>query len=120
MVTVPILMKLISDNKKFQFIGGFEMTFPFKMTADNSAEEIDLTEDVNKVNLNMLFGIGYRIPIKKSILTIDLTYSQGLTNLANNLDAPDSLLPRIRYTSFRLLAGWYLPIGKNRFQPSSN
>ncbi len=120
LVAVPILLKLISDNKKFQFSGGFELTFPTKMTADNSAETIDLMDNVNKVNLNMLFGIGYRIPINKSLLVINLTYAQGLTNLANNQDDPDALLPRIRYTSFRLIAGWYLPIGKNRFQPSSN
>ena len=96
------------------------MVFPIKFVADNSAETFDLIDDINKVNLNMLFGIGYRIPINKSQLTINLTYSQGLTNLANNLEDPDSLLPRIRYTSFRLTAGWYLPVGKNRFQQSSN
>ena len=120
MVAVPILLKLVSDNKKFQFSGGFELVFPTKFIADNSAEAIDIIDNVNKVNLNMLFGIGYRIPINKSLLVIDLTYAQGLTNLANNLDDPDALLPRIRYTSFRLTAGWYLPLGKNRFQPSSN
>ena len=120
LVTVPIFLKLISDNKKFQFSGGFELTFPVKFSADNSAETIDLIDYVNKVNLNMIFGIGYRIPINKTHLIINLTYSQGLTNLANNLDDADSLLPRIRYTSFRLTAAWYLPVGKNRFQPSSN
>ncbi len=120
LVAVPILMKLTSDNKKFQFSGGFELVFPLKFIADDSSEEIDLIDNVNKVNLNMLFGIGYRIPINKSLLIIDLTYSQGLTNLANNLDDPDSLLPRIRSSSFRLTAGWYLPVGKNRFQATSN
>ena len=118
--TVPILLKLISDNKRFQFSGGFELGFPIKFIADNSAESVDLMGGINKVNINMLFGIGYRIPINKSQLIINLTYSQGLTNLANNLDNTDSLLPRIRYTSFQLTAGWYLPVGKNRFQPSSN
>ncbi len=96
------------------------MMVPLGMTADNSAEEIDIIDQINKVNLNMLFGIGYRIPINQSLLIINLTYSQGLTNLANNLDAPDSLLPRIRYTSFQLSAGWYLPVGKNKSQQSSN
>lgn len=111
-IALPILMKLISDSKKFQFSGGFELIFPVKFIADNSAEKIDLMDDINKVNLNMLFGIGYRIPINNNLLNINLTYSQGLTNLANNLDDPDSLMPRIRYTSFRLTVAWYLPIGK--------
>lgn len=120
-IAVPILLKLISDNKKFQFSGGFEMIFPVKFIADNTAEKTDLLDDINKVNLNMLFGIGYRIPINKNLLDINLTYSQGLTNLANNLNDPESLLPRIRYTSFRLTVGWYLPIGKNRInQPNED
>jgi hypothetical protein len=120
LITVPILLKLISDNKKFQFSGGFELAFPVKFMADNSAESVDLMGGINKVNINMLFGIGYRIPINKSQLIINLTYSQGLTNLANNLDDADSLLPRIKYTSFQLTAGWYLPVGKNKFQQPSN
>lgn len=120
LITVPILLKLISDNKKFQFSGGFEFGFPIKFMADNSVESVDLMGGINKVNLNMVFGIGYLIPINKSQLIINLTYSQGLTNLANNLDDPDSLLPRIRYTSFLLSAGWYLPVGKNKFQQPTN
>jgi len=111
-IALPIFLKLISDNKKFQFSGGFELVFPIKFSADNKEEIIDLMNDINKVNLNMIFGIGYRIPINNNLLNVDLIYSQGLTNLANNLDDPDSLMPRIRYTSFSLTVGWYLPIGK--------
>lgn len=113
-IALPILLKLISENKKFQFSGGFELIFPVVFSADNTAEEIDLMDDINKVNLNMLFGIGYRIPINNNLLNIDLIYSQGLTNLANNLDDADSLMPRIRYTSFRLTVAWYFPLGKKQ------
>lgn len=120
LIAVPILLKLISDNKKFQFSSGFEIIFPTKFSADNSAETTDLLDKINKVNLSMLFGIGYRIPINNNLLIINLFYSQGLTNLANNLEDPESLLPRIRLTSFRLTVGWYLPVGENRFQKISN
>lgn len=113
MISVPVMMKIISDNKRFNFIGGFEMLLPFKLMADNTVDEKDLITHVNKVNLNMLFGIGYRIPIKKSFLVLNLTYSHGLSNIANNLNDPDALLPRIRYTSFRFTAAWQLPVGKN-------
>jgi hypothetical protein len=119
LLTIPVLLKLISDNKKFEFSGGFEMIFPTKFTADNSADKVDVMDEFNRVNFSMIFGIGYRIPIKKSLLVINLSYSQGLTNLANNLEDPDSLFPRIRLTSFRLAAGWRLPVGKNKFQHSS-
>ena len=119
-IVLPVLMKLISDNKKWQFSGGFEFLLPTKLTADDSAEKIDLMNDINKLNLSMLFGIGYIIPFEKSKLVIDLTYSQGLNNLANNLNDPENLLPRIRSTSFRLTIGYYLPVGKNKFSQSSS
>lgn len=114
MFTLPIAVKIISDNQRWQFSGGFEFAFPTKLLADNSVEEIDLTNDVNGIGLNMIFGIGHRIPMKRSLLVINLGYSQGLTNLANNEDASDSLLPRIRFTSFRLTTAWLLPVGKNK------
>ena len=115
LIALPVLMKLISDNKRFQFTSGFELLYPIKLEADDSSEKTDLKNDINKLNLSMLFGIGYIIPVDKSKLVINITYSQGLTNLANNLNDPESLLPRIRYTSFRFTLGWYLPVGKNRF-----
>jgi hypothetical protein len=114
MFTLPVLVKILSDNQRWQFSGGFEFAFPTKLLADNSVEEIDLTNDINGIGLNMIFGLGYRIPIERSVLVINLGYSQGLTNLANNEDATDSLLPRIRFTSFRLTATWLLPVGKSK------
>jgi len=112
MISVPLMMKLISDNKRFQFTGGLEMMLPFKLIADDTEKEVDLINHVNKVGLNMLFGIGYRIPINRNFLVINLNYSQGLTNIANNLDDPDSLFPRIRFTSFKLTAAWLFAVGK--------
>lgn len=114
MVSVPLMMKIISDNKRFQFNGGLEMILPYKLMTDNTVEENDLIGSINKFNLNIQFGVGYRIPVKRNVLLVNLNYSQGMTNLANNLDDPDSLLPRIRYTSFRLSVGWLFAVGKDK------
>lgn len=119
-VALPILLKLISDNKRWQFTGGFEFLLPTKLIADDSEEKIDLMDDINKLNLSMLFGIGYIIPLDRSKLVVDLTYSQGLNNIANNLNDPENLLPRIRFTSFRFTVVYYLPVGKNKFSNSSS
>lgn len=110
--TLPMALKIISDNQRWQFLSGFELSFPYQLLADNSVQEVDLIDDINSMVLNIIFGIGYKIPIQKSFLVINLAYSQGLTNLANNEDAYDSLLPRVRSTSFRLTTAWMLPVGK--------
>jgi len=120
-ILIPVSMKILSDNKRWQFTAGVEFLLPIKLTADNSAEIKDLIDDIDKFNINMLFGIGYIIPIDKSKLVIDLMYSQGLNNIANNLNDPENLLPRIRFTSFRFSIGYFLPVGKNKFtKPASN
>jgi hypothetical protein len=114
MLTLPIHLNIISENDKWQYIGGFEIGFPVQALADNTSEEIDISDEFNSVMVSMIFGIGYRIPIKASYLTINLGYSQGLTNLASNLEDPDTYMPRIRFTSFRLTTAYMLPIGKAR------
>ena len=113
-INLPVFLKIVSDNQRFQFTGGLEYSMALKLTADDTAEEVDLIDDINKGNLSGIFGIGYRIPTNDNVLIINLTYSQGLTNLANNSNDQDSLLPRIRYSSLRLTAEWFFPVGKNK------
>ena len=114
-IKLPVLMKLISDNKKWQFTGGLDFLYTLSLKADNTVEKVDITDDVNKFNISAVLGVGYRIPIKAQFLTVDLSYFQGITNLANNLKDEDSLLPRIRQSGFQLAVAWLLPIGKKKF-----
>jgi len=111
-VMLPVALKIISDNQRFQFSGGFELAIPTRLTADNGAQETNVSDQVNKLGVNMIFGIGYRVPVQRSLLVFNIGYSQGLTNLANNLEAEDSYLPRIRFTTFRLSTSWLLPVGQ--------
>ena len=112
MISLPIYLKIISDNEKYQFSGGFDLGFPTKVLADNSVEEKDLYNEVNKITVSMVFGLGYRLHIQNSLMLINLGYSQGLTNLANNFDDSDSYMPRIRLVTWRLSVAYMLPLGK--------
>ncbi len=114
MFTLPFYLNIISDNDRWQFLGGIELGFPLSLVADDSADEIDLTGEINDVFVGMFFGVGYRIPIERSYLTINLGYSQGLTNLANNLNDPDSLMPRIRITRYSITTVYMLPLGRDK------
>jgi hypothetical protein len=116
-IDLPVVLKIISNNKKYQFSGGFKASMPLTLVADNSVTTIDITNETKEANFSMLFGVGYRIPMERSLLVFDLVYAQGLTNLASNLESDDSYIPRIRYRTFSLSAGWYLPVGKNKELP---
>lgn len=111
---LPIMMQVISNNQRWQFGGGFEFAIPLSLSADNGETKKDVKNQINDFSFNMLFGLGYRIPIKKSFLVIGLSYSQGLSNIASNLDDPDTELPRVRFSAYRFTVAYKLPVGKNK------
>ena len=111
-IALPVLMKIISNNRKWQFSGGLELSLPIKLEADNGEELFDLKDEIKDVGLNILFGIGYRIPVGKSHIILDLTYSQGLLNIVDRLDEDEAYIPRMKPTSFRLTAAWNIGLGK--------
>lgn len=111
---LPIVMQVISNNQRWQFGGGFEFAIPLSLSADNGETQKDIKNQINDFSFNMLFGLGYRIPIKKSLLVIGLSYSQGLSNIASNLDEPDTELPRVRFSAYRFTVSYKLPVGKNK------
>lgn len=112
-IIFPVEMKIISDNKRFQFTGGLELVFPLHFYGETEKDQVELKEDLNEVGVDVLFGIGYRIPINKNLLILDLSYSQGLLNIAENLDQNNSYLPRVKTSSIRLTAAWNITLGKN-------
>lgn len=111
-VTLPVSLKIISDNNKFEFSGGFQVAFPTKATANDGLQETDIYDNLKSATLNMTFSIGYRIPIAKNLLVIALMYGQGLTNLANEFNTIGPEFSRIRTSFFRLSTAWYFPVGK--------
>lgn len=111
--SLPVLMKIISDNQKWQFSGGLELSVPLTLEADDGVNKYDLMDDIKNTGLNVLFGVGYRIPVGKSHIIIDLAYTQGLLNIVDNLDENESFIPRMKPTSFRLTAAWNIRLGKN-------
>jgi hypothetical protein len=116
-ILVPVMMKIVSNNQKWHFTGGLEASFPFKLEADDSEQVFDLIDDVSDVGLNILFGIGYRIPTGKSHLAIDLTYAQGLLNIVDNLEEGERFIPRIKPTAIRFNLAWDIPLKqKNKDQ----
>ena len=76
-------------------------------------EKEDLTADVSELNLAIAFGAGLRIPLKFGRIFIELRYSQGLVNLT---DEPiyKSEIPRVKTSDIRILAGYELPLSKNK------
>jgi len=111
---LPVLFKVTSLSPKLYFTGGFDFLFPAQSTATIDDVSIDIDEEVNDFQVAMVFGLGYRIPIKKSDLCIEFRYEQGLINISEAPDPDLTYIPRVKPTALRLIAGWQIPIKKSK------
>lgn len=113
--SLPILLKVTSTNKRFYAIAGIETSYLLDsyIKYKEGEEKEDLTSDVAELNIALAFGAGLRIPLKFGRIFIELRYSQGLVNLT---DEPiyKSEIPRVKTSDFRILAGYEIPLSKNK------
>jgi hypothetical protein len=112
--SLPLMLKVTSFNEKVYFAGGFSVDFPVSAKVDNGVEKIDISTEINKINVNALFALGYRIPVHSTVAYIELRYLQGLVNLSNRLNEEDAYLPRVKTSAIQLLFGWQFPIRENK------
>jgi len=108
-VGLPVLFKVISDNQRFQFLGGLDLAYAFEITGNDGASEMDLSGEVGEWNTSIIFGVGYIIQTGGSNLFVEIRYRQGLVNLTNDLADFTNPVPRAKTTSLRFLVGWMLP-----------
>jgi hypothetical protein len=111
---LPLFLKITSFNERVYFMGGFSADFPSRIVADNGVEKIDISNELSKLNVTAQFGLGYRIPILRTVLNIELRYLQGLVNLSDHREDEEAYLPRVKSSAMQLIVGWQFPIGKNK------
>jgi hypothetical protein len=101
----PVYLDIISDNGKWHYVGGidFQVALNQKGSAIGSDETFDFNDELTNFNPLVVFGIGRRIPIGSSKLSVDLRFGQSILNISNEPDDQTSLVPRIKTSSFELL-----------------
>ncbi|MEP2276595.1 MAG: outer membrane beta-barrel protein [Reichenbachiella sp.] len=106
---LPILLKLISDNKRWQFMAGIESAFNLKSNLNElkTGEDIDIGSYITNINYSAIFGLGYIFKIKKSRFSIDLMYTQGLVNMSSGLELPFGNVPRVKSTTGETKLTWF-------------
>ncbi len=112
--SLPIELKLISDNRKWQFFTGLTYDQIIKATSVNiqSNQKSDISNVVENFNVSATIGLGYRLQIKNQLFTIDIRYAQGLVNVSNvKSDSSTTDFPRLKTTSAESRLTWVLPFG---------
>lgn len=108
-VAFPVLLKIISNNTKWQFMAGIETQVRVKSNLDlfKTGETINIDSYVKPINFSAIFGLGYRFNIKKARFSIDLMYTQGLNNLSSGQELPNGSVPRVKPTTGETKLTWY-------------
>ena len=109
---LDIFIKIQSKSKRLYFSSGLEFGYGLSLVADNELEEVDLTDELNKWNISAVFGMGYKIPIKRSSLYFELRYTQGLVNMTKDDPVDEDNIPRVKLSGLKIVTGFQIPISK--------
>ena len=109
---LDVFVKIQSKSKRLYFSSGLEFGYGLSLKAANDLEEVDITDELNKWNIAAVFGIGYKIPIKRSGLYFELRYAQGLVNMTKADPAEDDYIPRVKLSGLKIVTGFQIPISK--------
>ena len=111
-LVLDIFVKIQSKSKRLYFSSGLEFGYGLSLVVENELEEVDISDELNKWNLSAVFGIGYKVPIKKSSLYFQLRYSQGLVNVAKPELEENYNIPRVKLSGLKFVTGFQIPISK--------
>ncbi|MGD9328222.1 MAG: porin family protein [Cyclobacteriaceae bacterium] len=109
---LDVFVKIQSKSKRLYFSSGLEFGYGLSLIAENELQEVDITDELNKWNMSLIFGIGYKIPIKRSGLYFELRYSQGLVNMTKADPEVDDDIPRVKLSGLKIVTGFQIPISK--------
>ncbi len=108
---LPVLIKVITDNRRFEFSSGLEIEYLIRSRWDNGKEKLDISSYLKDFNVSIIFGMGYRIPINETNLTIEILYAQGIVNQSRS-DTDILASNRIKTSCWRFQVAWTLPFKK--------
>lgn len=114
-LSVPVLVRVMAGNQRTFVTGGFDVAFLTSAKLKEGSSERDIDDRLKGGDIAMNFGFGGLVLKGSPAVTLELRYSQSLTNLSNNVSSTEDKLPvRFRSSGFQLLAGVLLPLGGAR------
>ncbi len=113
-VSLPVMVKITSLNKRIYFSSGLDFGYLMNSTVENIVD--GSTKDVNELiknyDISATFGFGVNIPIGSPIISLELRYMQSLLNLSDiSSDESGTTFPyRFRTSGFQFLTSILFPI----------
>lgn len=113
-VSLPVMVKITSLNKRIYFSSGLDFGYLMNSTVENIVD--GSTKDVNELiknyDISATFGFGVNIPIGAPIISLELRYMQSLLNLSDiSTSESGTTFPfRFRTSGFQFLTSIIFPI----------
>ena len=105
--SIPLILKVLSDNNKWMFTTGIEFAKPLSVIVNSDPLEEDLKDNINNTNFTANFGIARRWKLWQRHMALEARYTQGLSSLVHEPLVPNnSFLPRVKTSSFRLILSY--------------
>ena len=113
-VSLPVMVKITSLNKRIYFSSGLDFGYLMNSTVENIVD--GSTKDVSDLfktfDLSATFGFGVNIPIGSPIISLELRYMQSILNLSDiSTSESETTFPfRFRTSGFQFLTSILFPI----------
>jgi len=112
-LSLPLRVKISPvKSPKVYFVSDLMFNIELESeTVDENGNELNMDDLLKDLSLAMGFGIGYRFPIKSTILSLELKFVQGITNLGF-YEESGILFSRVRTRGMHFTASFGLPLRK--------
>jgi uncharacterized protein YwlG (UPF0340 family) len=112
-VSVPILVKIVSNNGKSYVTGGADLGFLLNSTISGLGDPVDVSHTFRQTDLSGNFAFGIMLPVGTPRVSLEARYSQSILNAAHPDQKPEvySLPPRFRWSGLQLFVGFLYPLG---------
>jgi hypothetical protein len=105
-LTIPIFVRVDSDNGVAYFISGLEFGIPLSAEISHDGNNKDISDLLNNIDILASVGMGLRFSIGKPDLLIEFRYYQGLINFnsGNSEDQGNIIFEDFKNSGFQLMA----------------
>lgn len=110
---IPILARISSSNGRTYVMGGLNPAFLMDAKLQDGDTSEDLSSEFSDFSLAADIAFGYVVPIRRTLLTLEIRYEQSILNLAadGREEGEDVLPERFRSSGFQFMAGLLWPLG---------
>ena len=115
-LSVPLLVRVTGDPLGVRgFVtAGLDLGILLDASVSEDGETSDITDDFNTTSFGALFGGGVMVPVGRHLLTFELRYVQGLSDIVARDSAdpePEFAAPSVKYRGLEFLVGFLFTLG---------